>query len=107
MTQEIKKGDYVLATKWQNGDPKDQWSVGFFDRMEDKRYYIVDHDNKQLRMNGFRRIAKISQERGAFLIKNINFIEWSGYSLWYWKRCKISDKKDLELNFLKNCDANF
>jgi len=31
--KKIKKGDYVLATKYSDGDPKDHFAVGFFDKM--------------------------------------------------------------------------
>jgi len=30
--QEMKHGDYVLATKYRDGDPQDHWAVGFYDR---------------------------------------------------------------------------
>lgn len=29
----LNSGDYALATKWSDADPKDHWCVGFFDSM--------------------------------------------------------------------------
>jgi hypothetical protein len=86
----MEKGDYVLATKYYDGDPLDHWCVGFYDREENGRHYIVDNDGKQFRGNGFRRAARISHERGFFILRNTEEIEMSCRSLWWWKRCKIS-----------------
>lgn len=72
-------GDYVLATKYSDGDPHDHWCVGFFDRIEDSRYYVVDKTNTQFRNNGFRRCEKITKSEGDFLLQNKGAI---GKSLW-------------------------
>ena len=55
MTNPLKKGDYVLATKFSDGNPADNWCVGFYDRKEtfgstnhpDVRHFVVDGDGKQ------------------------------------------------------------
>lgn len=90
---ELKKGDYVLATKWSDGDPGDQWCVGFYDgtlsKVSEDRHMVVDENGKQFRGNGFRRVKKISRERGAFLLKNKEFIEFGTRSLWGWVRVKM------------------
>jgi len=63
-------GDYVLATKWSDGDPGDHWFVGFYDRQEGDRHYVVDGDGNQGRGNGFRKVASITEEEGAWLLSN-------------------------------------
>lgn len=91
--QTPKKGDYVLATKYGDGDPGDEWAVGIFDRMLPKeggdRFMVVDYYGKQFRGNGFRRCKKISEERGAWLLANMADIQASGRSLWWWARRKM------------------
>lgn len=102
-----KKGDYVLATKWSDGSPGDHWCIGYYDRCDaedrppstriDPRYYVVDADGKQFRGNGFRRVKKISAERGAFILAHMDEIERSGAggrSLWWWARASMSNVPD-------------
>lgn len=91
---ELQKGDYVLATKWSGGDPGDGWAVGFYDGILPKeagpRCMVVDEGGKQFRQNGFRRVKKISKERGEFILRNKEFIACNNTkSLWYWARCKM------------------
>lgn len=88
-------GDYVLATKYSDGDPQDHWVVGFYDREQAGRHYVVDSNGQQMRGNGFRRVAKISSERGAWLQKNARDIELSGHSAWHWKRVTMSPNAEL------------
>ena len=101
---ELKKGDYVLATKYKDGDPGDQWCVGFYDQPLQKgsqvRHLVVDNDGNQFRRNGFRRVEKISHKRGCFIVARQDEIEasWPTYrphtkgcrSLWGWKRAKMA-----------------
>jgi len=87
-------GDYVLATKYSDGDPHDQWCVGFYHSTLDygegsERYQVIDGEGKQFRGNGFRRIKKISRERGEFILKNTQNIQSGSRSLWWWARAKI------------------
>jgi len=88
--QYLLKGDYVLATKWSDGDPQDQWAIGFFDEMLPKssgdRYMVIDNNGKQFCNNGFRRLKKISQTRGAWLLSRKLDIERGTKSLWWWVR---------------------
>ena len=55
-------GDYVLATKYNDGDPCDHFCVGYyagtFDHAGQKRHLVHDKDGKSFRANGFRRVAK-------------------------------------------------
>jgi len=89
-------GDYVVATKWHDGDPQDHWCVGFYNGMIKKeggdRFDIVDIDRKSFRGNGFRRAKKISAERGRWLVENQRLIEQSGRSVWWWVRAKMVEQ---------------
>jgi len=88
-------GDYVLATKYDDGDPQDHWCVGFYagltnpEKYDPPRYDVVDGEGKQFRGNGFRRIKKITQERGAWMLKHAKDIELSGRSVWHFARCSM------------------
>ena len=88
MEQQLKSGDYVLATKYSDGDPGDHWAVGFFVGMLPKaggdRFKVADEDGKLFRGNGFRRAEKISAERGQWLLERAKEIESSIQSLWNW-----------------------
>lgn len=86
----LSPGDYVLATKYSDGDPGDQWSVGFFSGMLSKssgdRFLVEDEHGNQFRANGFRRIKKISPERGEWLLSRKEEIASGARSLWWWTR---------------------
>ena len=89
-------GDYVLATKYNDGDPQDHWAIGFFDGLtsphyKEPRYNVQDGAGNQFRGNGFRRVKKISAERGEWMLKNKNLIELSSFSVWHFARCKMFD----------------
>ena len=69
----MKCGDYVFATKYEDGDPADGWAVGFFDGYllksgTNSRYLVVDNEGKQFRGNGFRKAEVISPDIGDSLI---------------------------------------
>lgn len=65
MTEILKPGDYVLATKWPDGDPKDHWVVGFYaNTIWGDRIIVVDGKGRTFRPGGFRRAEKISAELG-------------------------------------------
>ena len=67
---QIKKGDYVLATKWDDGDPGDNWGVGYYDRYENNRHFIVDNEGKQIRHGGFRKVrGELREDVGRWLIE--------------------------------------
>ena len=73
-------GDYVLATKYQDGDPCDHL-MGY--DMKKGRYIVVDGDGKIFRSNGFRRAEKITMEEGHKIVEMIPVIgDIPGLSLW-------------------------
>ena len=83
--EQLQKGDYVIATKYDDGDPKDHFAVGFFDSMTwHNRYNIVTSEGELFRGNGFRKAKKISQEVGAKIVSHIKDIEQSDKSVWDW-----------------------
>lgn len=89
----IKKGDYVVATKYRDGDPGDQFCIGFYDRSFnhygiEQRHLVVDAEGKQFRSNGFRRIARVSKKRGEWMVRNLALIEAmrDRFSVWHWWR---------------------
>jgi len=92
MARAIVRGDYVLATKWGDGDPQDGWCVGFYveERWPDW-HIVVDGEGKEFRANGFRRVAHISQKRGAWILAHADAIEVGNRSLWGWARAKMTE----------------
>jgi hypothetical protein len=75
MTDELKPiniGDYVLATKYSDGDPGDAWALGFYDGVRDEqgRHYVKDASGKQIRGNGFRRVGRIRADVGRWLLED-------------------------------------
>lgn len=91
--KKFSPGDYVLATKYSDGDPGDGFAIGFYhscyDHFGQTRHLVVDSEGKQFKANGFRRVESISAERGKYLVENVRNIEISSYSVWYWKYRKI------------------
>jgi len=92
----LRDGDYVLATKYNDGSRHDQWCVGFYQGLtrtdppyDPERYDVVDGAGKLFRGNGFRRVKKITQVRGQFIIDSVKTIETSDRSLWWWVRCSM------------------
>lgn len=67
-TRKLKPGDYVLATKWGNGDPCDNFCVGYVAGFGEDRILIADDNGNLFRPNGFRRARKITSEQGAQLL---------------------------------------
>lgn len=87
LSEKLNCGDYVLATKYHDGDPHDHWFVGFFrDITWHGRYNIIDNNGNMPRGNGFRKARRISSSTGRFLIKNMNVIQANDISLWWWMR---------------------
>ena len=83
----MDKGTYVLATKYRDGDPCDQFCVGFFARMLGDRYLVEDGDGVLFRASGFRRCEKIQKRTGDILTKSFPVIgDRQGPSLWHWRR---------------------
>lgn len=101
LTNNISIGDYVIATKYSDGDSKDHWVIGFFNGQIKEygetypRYDVIDENGNQFRGNGFRRVQKISRLRGSELLKVRYAIEHIDRSVWFWVRSKISDIQEL------------
>lgn len=90
MKEELSKGNYVLATKYDDGDPQDAWCIGFFSHLlREDRYIIVDDKGVPFRANGYRRVKRISHKRGRWLLDNMKEIELSHRSLWGWLRVSM------------------
>ena len=82
----MTKGDYVLATKFSDGDPQDHWCVGWYDHENNGRHIVVDSDGNRFRYSGFRRCSKIKPEVGKALMDNARLIELSNRSVWGWRK---------------------
>ena len=86
----LSKGDYVLATKYRDGDPGDHFCVGFYDRTYEHggtdRHLVVDTSGNQFRANGFRRIARIGPRRGSWIVRHLKHITrmQDRFSVWHW-----------------------
>lgn len=74
---EIQIDDYVLATKYHDGDPGDAWAVGFYAGSRGDRHLVVDSNGMQLRHSGYRRIGRITAEYGAWLLSAAQILESS------------------------------
>jgi hypothetical protein len=83
----VKEGDYVLATKYSDGDPGDQFAVGWFNGMLPKlggdRYMVRDASGKDFRRNGFRRCEPITHEQGVWFVEHQKEIEASMRDFYY------------------------
>jgi len=86
-------GDYVLATKYEDGDPCDHFFVGFVSGFTAHgRFLIADSEGRNQRANGFRRAEVITTEEGRRLVEMIPEIgDTPGPSLW-WHLDNIRDK---------------
>lgn len=70
MSEEIPPvGAYVLATKYEDGDPGDMWALGFYDGERGGRHYVKNSAGQQIRGNGFRRVAPIRRDVGRWLLE--------------------------------------
>lgn len=72
----IEKGNYVLATKFEDGDPFDPWCVGFYDGLNEKgRHMVTNKQGVPFRLNGFGSVYVITRDLGEWIIHNKGFIE--------------------------------
>jgi hypothetical protein len=75
---DIEKGAYVLATKYDDGDPGDAWAVGFYIGWEGDRHLVGDEHGKSYRANGYRRVrAGLRLEVGKWLLECAEALERS------------------------------
>jgi len=91
-TRPVRIGDYVFATKWPDGDPQDQWCVGFYagELGRTGKHMVVDINGNPFRTNGFRGVKKISAARGRWLLAHKEDIEEGSRSLWWWVRANMA-----------------
>lgn len=77
-------GDYVLATKYHDGDTGDHYCVGFLSKIDGDRFHVVDNSRKSFRANGFRRVERITGLEGYYLVNEIfpNLLPDGDLSIW-------------------------
>jgi len=69
-------GAYVLATKYDDGDPGDHWAVGFYAGPHATgRHLVMDAHGHLFRATGFRRVAVITPAIGAWLLDAARVLE--------------------------------
>ena len=84
----LEVGDYVLATKYAGGSPRDEWGLGFYNGIkeeycpDEKRFDVVDLNGNSLRKNGFQRAQKISHQQGEWLWQHQESLVDYRYSLY-------------------------
>lgn len=92
----IVKGDYVLASVWADGDSRDPWCVGFYEKTLhmgfSDRHIIVDAQGKPFRASGYRRMKRITTARGQWLLDHAEEIEDSGRLVWDFLRVAMQQK---------------
>jgi hypothetical protein len=62
-----KVGDYVLATKWSDGDPGDPWALGYYLGEQYGRHLVKDGEGKPIRAGGYRYVGRITTDIGNWL----------------------------------------
>lgn len=91
---QLRYNDYVVATKYSDGDPGDQYCIGYYRKCfkvgRQIRYIVVDNLGISFRGNGFRRCQKISPQKGKWLVENITLIDTKLHSVWWYvKYCDL------------------
>lgn len=73
----ITIGSYVIATKYDDGDPGDPWAVGYYlGPTENGRHLVGDEDGKSYYAKGYGRIrAGLREDVGRWLIANCELLE--------------------------------
>ncbi len=96
-----KKGDYVLASKYDDGHLGDHWHIGWFVGMtnhDEPRYKVTDNDGDLARGNGFRRAERITPFVGMELIRLAKEERWESTrptdSVWGMMRKVAKGDKD-------------
>lgn len=92
MNDELQKGDYVLVTKYSDGDPYDHWFVGFYSHTTGDRHHVTDGQGQMPRQNGFRRIQKIDEPIGRWFVENKDDIKGMTTNIWDLLAMKISEQ---------------
>lgn len=90
-------GDYVLGTRWSDGDPGDPWAVGFLTAVHctplGQRFIVSHADGTPIRPAGYKHVRRLSFERGKWLLDNSRIIEDSGRKLGFWLRYPMNKEK--------------
>lgn len=84
----LATGDYVLASKYHDGDPCDHFAVGYFGGMFGERFMVHDEYGRPMRANGFRRCEKVSQRVGRAIVRAMTLGvigDIEGPSVWFWR----------------------
>lgn len=82
----IKVGDYVLATKYSDGDIRDQYAVGLVSEILDDRYVVVvDGNGTSLCAGGFRYAKRITKEECDLLLTALPLFELFGSPPTVWR----------------------
>ena len=70
----INIGDYVLATKYSDGDPGDPWALGFYDGSYSpgqglqELHLVKNSKGECIRPSGYSRVARVREDVGAWLL---------------------------------------
>ena len=82
----LNKGDLVLATKWNDGDPCDHFVVGYWESLaRNGRHHVVDTQGRSFRANGFRRVEKISEYEAELLLEiMVEIANKPGRPIWFY-----------------------
>ena len=75
--EQLKIGDYVLATKYSDADPGDNWAVGWLNEMRDEMFFVGNAETHSFRHGGFRACKKIPAYLGEWLLANAAMLESS------------------------------
>lgn len=80
--QKLSPGDYVLGTKYSDGEAWDPWIVGFYKgQCGDGRHQIADSFGNTGRIV-YRRVENITADQGNYLLANADNLERYGAKLW-------------------------
>lgn len=77
-------GDYVLATKYSDGDPGDAWALGFYAGNVEDRHLVNDAAGLAIRLGGYRRVGRIPTEIGNWLWANRDNLERAPLKISLW-----------------------
>lgn len=100
--EQLKVGDYVLGTKYADGDPRDGWAVGYVVAFSPNHSYesVVIGDGRGNvigRANGFRRAKRIKGECGEWMARNASKFENLPCSMWHYFRCSKKEQDFIDL----------
>lgn len=80
-----KIGDYVLATKYRDGDPGDPWALGFYAGVAfGDRHLVKDSNGDQIRAGGYQRVGRLTPEIGNWLYANRVLLEQAPSKINLW-----------------------